>query len=329
MLLHRYSRQNDILVGSPVACRSQPGFENVVGYLLNMVVLRGDLSGNPTFAEFLRQVRDTVLAALRHQDYPFSMLVERLQPIRDPSRPPIFQAAFLMEKSHRLAAQGAASLMMGQAGSQLEVGGLALEPFGLRAEATPFEIALIVEDAGSSFAGCFQYNADLFDAATIDRLADTYQRLLEAFVANPGRRIDEAPLLSAGERTRLLVDRNAGTMTHRAPCTHGQRSLSGRHRVPRVDCPAGRAHARPHRRGRRRSADDLWRAGPSRQPIGALSPRPRRGARIAGHALAGGVCLDRSCDMLVGLLGILKAGAAYVPVDPAFPRERIRLYPRP
>ena len=308
VLLYRYSRQNDILIGSPVACRSQPGFENVVGYLLNMVVFRGELSGNLTFVEFLQQTRETVLEALRHQDFPFSLLVERLQPVREPSRPPIFQAAFLMEKSHRLAEQGAASLMMGQAGSHLEVGGLSLEPFGLRAQRTPFEIALIVEDAGSAFAGCFQYNADLFDAATIVRLSDSYRRLLEAFVADPHCRIGEAPVLSAGERTRLLVDANDTAAEYPShACCHELIAAQAR-RTP--DCVAVVA-------------------GDQQMRYGEMDER----ANQLGHYLRGldagpkslvAICVDRSCDMLVGLLGILKAGAGYVPIDPALPRERLR-----
>ncbi len=314
VLLHRYSRQNNILVGSPVACRSQPGFENVVGYLLNMLVFHGDLSGNPTFAEFLQQVRETVLGALRHQDFPFSLLVERLQPVRDPSRPPIFQAAFLMEKSHRLAEQGAASLMMGQAGSRLEVGGFTLQPFGLRAEVTPFEIALIVEDAGSAFAGCFQYNADLFDAATVNRLSDSYRRLLEAFVADPHCRIGKAPLLSCGERTRLLDDENStaaalipGEKWPDDACCH--------------ELIAAQAHLTPDR--------IALVAGDRQMTYKDLDDRANQLAHYlrgmgAGPQSLVAICTDRSCDMLVGLLGILKAGACYVPIDPAFPHERLR-----
>ena len=204
--------------------------------------------------------------------------------------------------------------MMGQAGSHLEVGGFTLEPFGLRAEATPFEIALIVEDVSSSFAGCFQYNADLFDAATVNRLSDSYRRLLEAFVANPCCRIGEAPILSPGERTKLLghhvpmVGANATAAEYPGDACCHELIAAQAQRTP--DCIA-------------------LVAGDQQMTYGELDRRANQLAHYLRDVGVGpeslvAICVDRSCDMLVGLLGILKAGAGYVPIDPAFPRERLR-----
>ena len=209
VLLHRYSRQNDVLVGSPVACRDKLGFEQIVGCFTNMVVFRSQLQGSLSFSGFVEKLRTTVLDALEHQNYPFSLLVERLHPVRDPSRAPLFQAAFLMEKSHRLEERGAAAMMMGQASARLELGGFVMEPFGLRAEATPFELSLIIEESGKQLAGCLQYNADLFDALTIERLVASYRHVIEAIVADPDQQIADIPIVPQNEREKLLCGFNA------------------------------------------------------------------------------------------------------------------------
>ena len=133
VLLHRYSRQNDILVGSPAAGRSRQELEQIVGYLTNMVVFRAKMPGNPRFHDFLQQVRETVIDGLNHQDYPFSLLVGKLDPFRDPRRPPIYQAAFLMERSQFLGTQSTAAMIIGQEGTRFELNGIVLEPYGAAA----------------------------------------------------------------------------------------------------------------------------------------------------------------------------------------------------
>ncbi|HPM85077.1 MAG TPA: condensation domain-containing protein, partial [Candidatus Anammoximicrobium sp.] len=307
VLLYRYTRQSDILVGSPVATRGKAGFEQLVGYLTNMVVFRSDLGGNPTFAQLLRQVRKTVLGGLQHQDYPFSLLVERLQPIRDPSRPPIYQAAFLMEKSHRAQERGAAAVMMGRPDARLELGGFTMEPFGLRAAATPFELSLIIEHAGPHLAGCLQYNADLFEPATIERLGASYRRLLAAAVADPRQPIGQIPILPEAERIRLLVDWNATEAAYPQDlCCHELLEAQAR-QTPNATAVV--------------FADQQL-------TYGELHQRSNQLAHYLRHLGVGpdtpvGICTERSLDMVVGLLGILKAGGAYLPLDPAFPQERL------
>ncbi|NUQ65792.1 MAG: amino acid adenylation domain-containing protein [Pirellulales bacterium] len=308
VLLHRYARQDDILVGSPAVCRSKRGFEQIFGYLTNIIALRADLSGDPEFTEFLQQVRRTVLEGLDHQDYPFSLLVERLQPIRDPSRAPIYQAAFLMEKSHLLEEQGAAALMMGQSGATLELGGLKMEPFGLRAEATPFEISMIIEDGGGRLAGCIQYNTDLFDEATVRRFAGSYVRILEAVAADPHQHVGRIPVQPAEELARLLDDWNKTDA-----------------RYPGSAC----CHDLIDQRAAESPESVAVRFGDRSMTYGQLRERSNRLAHYLGRlgvrpGTVVGICVERSLEMVVGLLGILKAGGAYLPLDPAFPRDRLR-----
>ncbi|MBM4090487.1 MAG: amino acid adenylation domain-containing protein, partial [Planctomycetes bacterium] len=308
VLLHRYSRQTDILVGSPAACRGKRGFEQIVGYLTNMIVLRADLSGNTTFRQLLQNVRRTVLDGMNHQDYPFSRLVERLQPIRDPRRPPLFQAAFLMEKSHLRDIQSAASLIIGKKGSSLDLNGLVMEPFGLKAQATPFEIGLIVEEADQHFSGCIQYNSDLFDAPTIERLIDSYQQILAAVAGDPDQPVNELPMLSRAERQKLLVRWNATSLPFaEGMCVH--------------ELIAQRAREIP---------DALAVVSDDRRlTYGDLDARANRLARHlralgVGPEVLVGVCVRRDAEMVVGLLAILKAGGAYVPLDPGFPPSRLQ-----
>ena len=182
VLLHRHTGQTDILVGSPAAGRSRPEFMRTVGYFVNMFVLRGDLGGNPVFKAFLHQVRRTVLSALEHQDYAFPLLVDRLQPSRDPSHSPLFQAVFVLQSAlrqqmHRAGQPGEQAgvsplgvFSPGEMGTRLSVGELVFEPFPLEQRVAPFDLELEMIEAGESLSGCFQYNTDLFDAATIARM---------------------------------------------------------------------------------------------------------------------------------------------------------------
>ncbi|NLX97237.1 MAG: amino acid adenylation domain-containing protein, partial [Rhodopirellula sp.] len=309
VLLYRYTRQADILVGSPAAGRGKRGFEQIFGLLTNMIVLRADLSGNPQFRDFLQQVRQTVLDGLDHQDYPFSLLVERLQPIRDPSRPPIYQAAFLMEKSHLLEEQGAAALMMGQSGATWELGGLKMEPFGLRAESTPFEISLIVEDGAGRLAGCIQYNTDLFEETTVQRLARGYVQILAAITTDPQQRVARITLLPDAERSRMLrVWNDTDAVWATSACCHDlidERAIASPDRIA-VVCGHRSLCYKELQEQSNRLARHLRGLG------------VRRGTVV-------GICVERSVDMVVGLLGILKAGGAYLPLDPAFPRDRLAL----
>ena len=198
-LLHRYSGQQDILVGCPVPGRGRPDFRDVVGYFVNTAVVRGDFSGQPGFRATLRRVHGRFEEALEHQDYPFPLLVERLRPPRDPGCPPLFQVLYALYEGEE---ERVSRLLMGQAGDALDLGGgLRLSPWPLPGRAAMLDLALLMSDAGDRIAASFQYNTGLFEAATIARLAGDFAALLEAVLDDPDRAVESLPA-SLGEARR-------------------------------------------------------------------------------------------------------------------------------
>ncbi len=190
VLLYCLTGQDDLLVGSPVLGRSLAEFEGIVGLFTNPVILRANLSGNPTFQSFLDQVRQTVLAALEHQDYPTVLLVERLRPIRDLSRTPLCQVMFVLDKPHRLAEQGAPAFVRGEAGLRMDPAGLVLESFPIEQQAATLDLVMLIIEAERSLSVSIRYSTDLFDAATIKRMADNFAILLSHAVAQPNARLN-------------------------------------------------------------------------------------------------------------------------------------------
>lgn len=203
LLLHRHTGQNDILVGSPISARSRAEFEGVVGCFFNAVVLRADFSRDKTFAEFLGQVRDKVLAALDHQEYPSHLLVERLQPVRDPSRPPLFQATFILQKQQR---QARTPICFGGVRPQTAGAGLALSFVPIERRHARLELELEMIEADGAIHAWLHYNRDLFDAEAVARMSDHYRGLLEGAAADPDERLSNLPMLTQGEVARLLTD---------------------------------------------------------------------------------------------------------------------------
>jgi hypothetical protein len=213
VLLGRYSGQEDLLVGSITAGRSQPRFERVVGYLANPVALRADLSGDPPFLDFLAQVRQTVLDAIEHQDYPFSLLVERLLPHRDPSRAPLVDAVFILQKPHGFESArkdqrdvtpfGVADTA--KKGGQVAFAGTPVELFLLEHHIAKFDLELEMFESGVELTGWMRYNTELFDSATVVRLERNFQTLLAGIVQDPNRPISELPALSDEERRLVLA----------------------------------------------------------------------------------------------------------------------------
>ncbi|HYN21944.1 MAG TPA: amino acid adenylation domain-containing protein [Thermoanaerobaculia bacterium] len=313
-LLHRWSGQTDVLVGSPSASRSRASLAGVVGYFVNPVVLRADLATDLTFAEFLAQVRQTVLSAFEHQDYPFPTLVERLQPERDPSRSPIFQAMFALQSAPTLSGAGGreqdlTAFAVGEEGAEIEVGGLRLRHVPLPQRIAQFDLTLSMGEAGGSLAGSLDFNTDLFDRATADRMVGSFQTLLEAAVADPGRRVSELPLVAGAERNLLLVDWN-------------------RPSEPAAELPAGAlVHELFAAQAERTPEAVAVFAGDDRITYRELNERAEQ---LAAHLRSLGVkpgevvglSMARSFDLVAGTLGILKAGAGYLPLDPEIPEER-------
>jgi amino acid adenylation domain-containing protein len=305
-LLHRYTGQPDILVGTPMAGRTRPEFQSVVGYFINAAVLRADLSGDPPFTEFLAQARRKVLGALAHQDYPFSLLVERLQPDRDTSRSPLFQTMFNMPSAHRLDARSVSQFVLGEAGGRVSLGGLDLELFPVEQQSSMFDLLLSMAATGDRLAGSLQYNADLFDPETIERMAGHYRAMLQSIVDAPGHPISELPLLPPDERHRLLVTWNDTARPYPRDETFPALFEAQVARTPeRVAALCG-DHAVTYRELNAR-ADRL--AGTLRE-------------HGAGTDVVVAVLAERSIEFLTAMIAAFKAGAAYLPLDPRHPAPR-------
>ncbi len=186
VFLGRLTGQNDILVGSPVAGRTRPGLEGLIGYFVNMVPMRGDLSGDPPFEQYLDRVRRTVALGLEHQDFPFGLLVNRLKGNPDPSRPPVFQVMFAHQKAQRLDDAGLAPFALGIPGARLNLHGLDAESMALDKQTALFDLTMMTARNGDRLCVALEYSTDLFKPSTIDRMAEGFRNLLEAVVADPG-----------------------------------------------------------------------------------------------------------------------------------------------
>jgi acyl-CoA synthetase (AMP-forming)/AMP-acid ligase II/acyl carrier protein len=307
LLLQRYTGQDDLVVGTPTGGRRHARFAGVVGYFVNALPIRADLSADPTAEEFLSRVRERVLGAFAHQELPFSLLVERLQPRREPGRSPIFDVAFALQKFHLPSGEDISSFALGEAGARVNVGGLELESVALGRRIVQFDLTLAAAETRRGTALSFQYDTDLFDPATVARMAGNYETLLRALAFEPSQPISRLPLLTAAER-RQLEEWNATAAEYpRERCLH-ELFAEQAGRTPDVVAAVSGHHALTYR-----ELD-----GRANQLAHHL-----RGLGVGVETLVG-VCFERSLDMLVGVLGILKAGAAYVPLDPAYPDQRLR-----
>jgi len=208
LILHYHTGQEDLLVGSPVLGRSRVEFEGIVGLFTNPVILRANCSGNPTFEAFLGQVRQTVLAALEHQDYPTLLLVERLRPARDLSRPPLCQVMFVLDKPHQLAEQGAPAFVLGDSGLRINPGGLELEALPLEHRAATLDLVMLTIETAHSLSVSIRYNSELFDAATITRIAKHFETLLRHVVTQADARLNALKnILASMDKQALAATR--------------------------------------------------------------------------------------------------------------------------
>ncbi len=290
-MLHRYTGQEDILVGGVTDTRRRPELENVIGYFLNSIVLRTRPKADLPFRDFVRQTRDTVLGALGASDVPFDGLVRELHPRRDLGAHPLFQIFFSIEPPVPSFAEGWDLTQM-----DVTIG------------TAKFDIYLELDERPEGYIGRFMYSTDLFDAATIRRMIGHWQTLLEGAAADPDCTLARLPLLTAVERRQLLVGWNATQQPvpqanlHEAFKAQAQRTPS----AVAVECEGS---AWTYRQLDRRAT--------------LLAARLRQAGVEKGTLV--GLCLERSLDMVAGLLAILKTGAAYLPLDPAFPKERLAL----
>ena len=290
-LLHHWTTQEDITVGTLVANRRRPEIEGLIGFFANTLALRTDLSGDPDFSELLRRERESSLDAQAHQDLPFEKLVEALNPPRDLARTPLFQVMLIL---------------LNAPGGALELPGLRLLPVVIDSRTSKLEMTFYLTETSGGIEGFVEYNTDLFDRATMLRLLDHYRRVLETVATDSGVRLSELPLLSDDERRQALVDWNATA----------------------AEIPAGTLHEWFEERVRQAPAATAVEFEDSRLTYGELDARANRLARHlwrlgVGPEVLVGLALERSLDMVVGVLAVLKAGGAYVPIDPEYPKERL------
>ncbi|MEM7593941.1 MAG: amino acid adenylation domain-containing protein, partial [Cyanobacteria bacterium P01_A01_bin.83] len=289
-LLYRYSRQEDIIVGSPIAGRNRAEIEESIGFFVNTLALRTSFSDNPSFQELLQRVQQTILDSYSHQDLPFEKIVEELNPERSLSHSPIFQVMFDLENA---------------SGQTEQLLGLTQTPLPVETKTAKFDLTLSVIDTDEELIGIWEYNTDLFDAPTIERMTGHFQTLLEGIVANPQQSIAQLPLLTTSEQQQLIVQKNI-EIRHRQKC------------IPELF--EEQVEKTPNAIAVEHAGEQLTYA--------QLNTRANQLAHylrtlgVEADQLVG-ISVERSLEMVVGLLGILKAGGAYVPLDPAYPPERL------
>ncbi|MET0400041.1 MAG: amino acid adenylation domain-containing protein, partial [Longimicrobiaceae bacterium] len=293
-LLGRYAGEEDVVVGTPIAGRTRLETEGLIGFFVNTLVLRTDLSGEPGGGELVRRARERVLEAHAHQDLPFERLVEELSVERSLAHAPLFQAMLTFSAARDEA-------------DALELGGVEVEPLRAAGGTEKFDLTLSVSDAGERLAGVLSYRTDLWEGATIERMAVHLAALLEGMAAEPERPFTELRFLPEAERARVLAEWNATERPY----------------------PVGlRVHDLFAAQAARTSeaAAVSWRGGTV-----TYAELDARSGRLAGHLrrlgvgpeTRVGVCLERTPELVVALLAVLRAGGAYVPLDPAYPRERL------
>jgi amino acid adenylation domain-containing protein len=291
-LLQRYTGQEDLVLGSPIAGRIRGDMENLIGLFINTLVLRTDLSGNPTFRELLRRVREVALDAYAHQDVPFEKLIEDLQLERSLSFAPLFQVMFVLQNTPV---------------ATLKLVGSTVSPVTIKRETTLFDLFLSLAERDEGLHGTLSYRTDLFDGATISRMISRFRILLHGIVADPDRPISTLPLLMETERHQLLVEWND----------------------TRKDYPKDKRVHQLFEEQVERTPDAVAVIfGHQQLTYGELNRRANQLAhhlrkRGVGPEVLVGICIERSVEMLVGLFGVLKAGGAYVPLDPNYPMERL------
>ena len=306
-LLHRWSGQEDLTVGCPVAGRGAPELAGLVGYFVNPVVVRSDASGAPSFAGLLGRTRRAALGALEHAALPFALLAEQLRATRDPSRSPLFQAMFVLQKSHRPELQALAPFALGEGGAEVRLGPLRLSSIPLPERPAQLDLALMMAEGDGGLAASLQFNADLFDAATAGRMLGHLRNLLEGAVADPAAALADLPLLSPEESRQLLMDWNATAAVFPADRTIDRLFLEQAERTPDRIALVAEDGLLTYRELALRSGQ-----------LAALLERMGIGPETPV-----GVCTGRTADMVVALLGVLQAGGAYVPLDPSYPRDRV------
>jgi amino acid adenylation domain-containing protein len=292
----RYTGEEDISVGTPIAGRNWTEIEGLIGFFVNTLVMRTEVKGEESFAEVVRRVREVALDGYAHQDVPFEKLVEELQPERDPSRQPLFQVMFALTASNNQPS--------GKGGSGQ---GLALKPFDYDYMTTRYDLELFISDIGDGFVGKFIYNTDLFDTATIKRMTAHFRALLESIIANPHQPVSSLSILSETERQLLLHDWNDTQRPFPSHLCLHQLFEAQVQSAPDATALIFQDEHLSYRQLNNRA--------------NLLAHRLRRLGVRPEHRVA--ILMERHPQLIVSLLAILKAGGCYLPLDPEYPQERL------
>ena len=291
-LLHRYSGQRDLTIGSPIAGRTRPEIEGLIGCFVNTLVIRSSAGGESTFRDLLQHVREEAFGAYQHQDIPFERLVEAFRPARDASRTPFFQVMLALQNVPA---------------EQLSMPGLSVEAVEVDTRTSKFDSSLYFTERQGALEGYVEWNTDLFEREAIARLVLHFETLLDAAVGSADRPLAALPVMDAAERQRTLVDWNATSAPYPDRATIHELFAAQAARTP--DGVA-------------------FEAGPERLTFAELdrqSSRLAAGLRAAGLGPGGraGIAIERSFTQVIAVMAVLKTGAAYVPLDPSYPRERL------
>lgn len=306
VLLFRYSRQGDFCIGYPSGNRTRRETEDLIGLFVNTLVMRVETRADMPFKDLLTAVRDDVLAADRHQDYPFEKLVEDLQPVRDPSHHPIFQV-WCSHATTRSAATGGVGGFGAERDRDVVLPGLEAEPIEVPDLTAKFDLSMFITETGDTLKVDLEYAADLFDRSTVERMAGQFRNICGEVARDPGRPVGDLELLTEAERQRILVDWN---------------------RTPPMAGEVASLHEAFERQVAGTPDDIAVQAGTETLSYGDLNERANRLARhLQSHGVGPeslvGILLGRGPDLVTGLLAVLKAGGAYVPLDAGYPARRL------
>jgi amino acid adenylation domain-containing protein/non-ribosomal peptide synthase protein (TIGR01720 family) len=293
MLLSRYSGQDQVCVGTPIAGRGRSETESLIGFFVNTLVMRGDLSGDPSFEQLLGRVQETALGAYEHQDLPFERLVDHLQPERNPSRSPLFQVMFVLQNTPT---------------PEVKMGDLSFSPLAAETGTAKYDLTLSIDQTDFGLRGSVEYNSDLFDGSTIERMMEHFRNLLRSIAEDPRQRLSDFSLLAENERSQVLEQWNATATDYpREKCVHELFEEQVEHAPDAIAVEFG---------DRRLTYRELnARANQLAYHLIGLEVQPNQLV---------GICIERSVEMVVGILGILKAGAAYLPLDSEYPVDRLQ-----
>jgi len=292
ILMGRYSQQKDILIGSPMANRKSPEVDSLIGFFVNTIIFRADLSNNPSFTTVLKRIKQTCLGGYNHQDIPFEKIVDELQIERDLSRSALFQVMFSLQNTPM--------------DSSFKLSGVKVSHSQIPTNTSNFDLTMDVTETEGQLQGVVEYNPDLFNKETIARLVTHFSNLLESIVSEPEQKLSELSVLSPAERHQQLIGWRGAQRTYPRLCLH-QAFEEQVERSPTAIAAVDRTQSLSYQ---------------------ALNERANQLAHTLRETGVGvdvlvGLCAERSCEMLVGILGILKAGGVYVPMDPSYPEARL------